>query len=65
MPDTMQVNVNVLIITNQRLEELSRLTFRRKGDMVDFLVAESYERIKSQATSVSTETVSEPAETAA
>jgi hypothetical protein len=57
MADTTQMNVNVLIVTNQRLDELARLTFRRKGDMVDYLVAEAYDRIKSQATGVMAEAV--------
>lgn len=50
MPETIVRTFSLLAETDRKLEELTRLTFRRnKGDVIDWIVAEAYEKAKAQA----------------
>lgn len=48
MADTVQMNVNVLPETKERIKEIARLTFRGMGDTIDWLVSEAWEKIQEQ-----------------
>lgn len=51
MPETIVRTFSLLSETDRKLEELTRLTYRRnKGDVIDWLVAEAHEKIVPLAT---------------
>ena len=53
MPETIVRTFSLLAETDRKLEELTRRTYRRnKGDVIDWLVAEAFDKLPS----VSTET---------
>ncbi len=46
MPDTIVRTFSLLSETDRKLEELTRRTYRRnKGDVIDWLVAEAFEKL--------------------
>lgn len=49
MAKTVQMNLNVLEVTKERVAELSTLTYRNPGDVIDWIVAEAYQRVQEAA----------------
>lgn len=45
MSDAVKTNFTLLPVTVNRMEDLCKVTFRSKGNLIDWLVAEAYERI--------------------
>jgi hypothetical protein len=48
MADAVQMNFNVRPETKERVKEMARLTFRGPGDLIDWLVAEAWQKMKSE-----------------
>ena len=46
-----KVNLQILQATNELLERLARLTFRKKGDVIDWLVNEKFNELTVQPAS--------------
>jgi CelD/BcsL family acetyltransferase involved in cellulose biosynthesis len=51
---TVQVNYRVDPVTKARIEELARQTYRGLGDVVDWVVAEAWERMEQAQRSLVT-----------
>ncbi len=50
MTETQKKNVNLWLqaSTNEKLEEIARLTFRKKGDVIDWLINEKFTELTAQ-----------------
>jgi hypothetical protein len=48
MADSVQMNVNVMPETKERVKEIARQTFRGPGDVIDWLVDEAWKKIQTQ-----------------
>ena len=48
MANTVQMNLNVQVITKARVKQMARESFRRESDMVDLLVAEAWKKLHGE-----------------
>jgi hypothetical protein len=48
MADSVQMNVNVMPETKERVKEIARQTFRGPGDVIDWLVDEAWKKFQPQ-----------------
>lgn len=46
MADSVQMNVNVMPETKDRVKEIARQTFRGPGDVIDWLVDEAWKKMQ-------------------
>lgn len=57
MPDTIQMNFQILPETREKIKELAKLTFRGLGDTLDWLVAEKWAEMAEEGPETLDETV--------